>query len=1127
MEREVHLTTKLSHPKTVRYHLPRAHLTSLLQGGLTRRLTALIASAGHGKTSSLAQFLSEAETPSIWLQLDAHDSDLRTFLRYISIGIHKQLQGGSRLMNALESGRHLDDPLPLLIADLQDCPSPHVLVLDDFHLLDRESPVIPLISGFLQYGDEKSHLFICSRTPLSFSTARLKVTQEAAEITEEDFRFTRAEVETFLTNITQLHLKEEHLEQVCHLTEGWSAALVLLASGIQRKGTVDPFLNGALPNDLFAYLADEVFHSLSPGLQRFMEESSILDICTPTACDDVLGRQDSAAMLNQLISSNLLITQLGPDSLRYHHLLQRFLQERLKARETGDFARLNKEAGDWFLTQEEPEEAVKHYLRGGWLQETAGLVESLASQWLRTSRMERLRGMLVHLPASIKEHYPWVTTAEACHLLNTGQADHAVGLARMALRAFQEYGDQRGVVHAHVVLGDAFAVRQEFAAAEEELRKGVAALQPEFRFEEGLLLHRRAGLSYVTKRSSEATESDLRRALSLFVELGHLHGEASVSDLLGIGRAQQGDYATAIQHLERSATLLRSMGEADYEVGINLAWVYNEVGRFSDAARICEPMLSQSKRKMRQAYAGLYLLHAYTRMGEFAKAASIGPITNALVEALGSRELKTNLTIELSALYRLSGQSQASVPFVNEAMQLARSQSVQSHLSVKPLLEAVLLHLFHTGNNGAAARLTERALDRLDAGAHHLEVLHLTLARSVAQFRLSRTESRPEAVRILQEGLTECRRRGAEFFAVHEWQLALSVAIYGLAYDVQGEVCLELIRLMASQLPTAVLQRGIALAESEARVLPAAWQALPDDAARASFATLLTIQDRKRVVSLTTGGPAPVHIQALGPLTVNIGDTPVDIKALKKRKSGLLLALLLASENPLPRDQVMDRFWPDLDPSAADTSLRVSLHHLRRLLEPHLGGKAKSRYIQTEGGLIWFSRQPEVQVDLDHFREAIRLADDAREAGTLREAAAHYESACKLYQGDLAADDPYALEDVRDAWRSSYTGALDWLGEYYWHEAQDTARAILTFRRRLSLDETFEPAHQSLMRIYMETGQVAQARQQYLTCKEVLQTQLGVEPARTTESLHQLIISMENEVAAGEQPPPTRPKRRS
>lgn len=1124
MEPELQLTTKLLRPRTGRYHLPRPHLTTLLKDGLSRRLTSLLATAGHGKSSTLAHFLSEVQAPSLWVQLDSRDSDLRTFLRYLAVGIKQELKAGSRLWSYLESDRPLKDPLPLLIADLQECPGDHVIVLDDFHLIDKESPVTGLVTGLLQYAGEKTHLFICSRTPLPFSTARLKVIQEALEVTEEDLRFTRAETQTFFEAVAEVRLTSEQLDQVCHLTEGWIAALVLLASGIRRRGGMDSLLGGTLPNDLFAYLADEVFQSLTPPMQRFMEESAVLDLLSSTACDDVLNRQNSAAMLSHLAGNNLLVLQLGPDSYRYHHLLQRFLQERLKARETGDFARLNKQAGDWFLSREEPEEAVKHYLRGGWLQEAAGLVESLTPLWLRTQRLERLKGLLSHLPQAIKEQYPWITLCEARHLLSTGKADHAVGMVRMALKSFQEYGDLRGVVQAHILTSYCYVYRRELAAAEEELRLAEEALKPEFRYEEALLLHRRGALTQLTNCPDDKAEADLRRALSLYVEMGDLQGEAGVSDFLGILRVQRGDYTGGIQLLERAATLLRSMGEPPHEVSPNLAWAYLEVGRFHDVVAICEPVFTSTSHAIRRAYAGVYLLHTYTRLGEFSKAAAMATATSSMIEGIGSPELRADITVEISSLYRIWGQSQASVPFANQALQLAR-QSDRSRLAIRPAIEAVLLHLFHTGNAGKALRMAESAMDRVEDRLPPTDRFTLLLARAVAHFRTSRTESRPEAVRHLQTALAECRRRGAEFVALHEWQLALAAVVYGLAYDVQPDFCVEIIRLMQNHLPTVVLQNGIALAESEARLLPAAWQALPDDASRAAFSTLLTNQDRKRVVSLQSG-PAPIRIQALGPLVVTVGDSPIDVKALKKRKSGQLLALLVATDSPIPREQVMDRLWPDLDPGAADTSLRVCLHHLRRLLEPHLGGKQRSRYIQTEGGLVWFSRQPEVQIDLDHFREAIRLADDARDKGNLREAGAHYETACKVYQGDLTADDPYALEDVREAWRTSFTNALDWLGEYYWHEVQDAPKAILTFQRRLSVEETHEPAHQSLMRIYMETGQVGKARQQYQTCKEMLDEHLGVDPSRTTESLLQLAVSMESEALPATEPPASSRKRR-
>lgn len=1123
------LVTKLSRPRTSRYHLPRPHLSALLADGLARKLTALIAAAGHGKTCTLAHFLATSQVPYLWIQLDSTDSDLNTFMGYLAAGIHRELGGGARIATALESGSMPQQPLPALVADLGDCPGPVAIVLDDFHLIEKESPVVPLVAGLLQYASEHVHLYICSRTPLPFSIARLKVIQEAAEITEEDLRFTAAEVRTFMAQMTELTLAESDLEQVCHLTEGWSAALVLLASGLKRRGSVEGFVRGALPSDLFAYLADEMFHSLSADVQRFMEESSILDVCSPAACDAILQRRDSSAVLAQLLNSNLLLTQLGPDSFRYHHLLQRFLQERLQMRDAGEaFRQLHRRAGEWYLGRDLHEEAVRYYLRGGWIKEAARLVEALAPLWLRTARLERLRGLLAHLPTEVKEEHPWISLCEARYSLNSGNPDAAMGMARLALRTFEASDDTRGLIQALTLIGEVHWLRQQYEVAMETYSRAAQSLRPEHRYEEGVLLQRRATLLLIAKGPTPEVEADLRRALSIYIELGDLPGEAAVSNSLGVVRGYMGDYHSAIRFLERGTEILRSLGEPPYEVGTNLAWVYSHVGRFGDALNICEPMLTSSSRKIQRAYAATYLVHIHARLGDFGRAAAMAQMANGLVEELGNLELKANLTANLSAMYRLSGQPQTAIPFANEAMQLAK-QTERANFHVKMILEAILLHLFHTGNAATAARMAERALVRLNSvEAQPYERMMLNLTLALAEFRQSRTESRPEAVRILQEGLAECSRRGYESFALQEWQLACTLVVLGLAYGVDPELCLSLTRLMESQLPAPVLQAGITLLESEARLVPAAWQALPDGEARAAFSRLLAPADRRRVVSLATG-PAPLRIQCLGPLLVNVGSDPIDIKALKKRKAGQLLVLLLTQEGPLPRDQVLDRLWPDLDPEAADTSLRVSLHHLRRQLEPHLGGRSKSRYIQAEGGLIWFSRQPEAEVDLYQFREALEKAQEAAAVGDSATAAAAYETACRRYRGDLSADDPYssALEDHRNSLREQYTAALEWMGQYYWQEAQDPARAILAFRQRLNVDNTHEPAHQALMRIYLENGQVAAARQQYAACREALQTQLGVAPSRTSESLLQLALSMESEaVPQSEGQPRSRTGRR-
>ncbi len=67
-----------------------------------------------------------------------------------------------------------------------------------------------------------------------------------------------------------------------------------------------------------------------------------------------------------------------------------------------------------------------------------------------------------------------------------------------------------------------------------------------------------------------------------------------------------------------------------------------------------------------------------------------------------------------------------------------------------------------------------------------------------------------------------------------------------------------------------------------------------------------------------------LRIQALGPFRVFRGDAPIPESAWKTQKNKTLLKILLTyRQRRLTRDQLLDWLWPDLDPDAADRSLRA------------------------------------------------------------------------------------------------------------------------------------------------------------------------------------------------------------
>ncbi len=73
------------------------------------------------------------------------------------------------------------------------------------------------------------------------------------------------------------------------------------------------------------------------------------------------------------------------------------------------------------------------------------------------------------------------------------------------------------------------------------------------------------------------------------------------------------------------------------------------------------------------------------------------------------------------------------------------------------------------------------------------------------------------------------------------------------------------------------------------------------------------------------------------------------------RKKGLeiLLWFLLNPGRPCSTDQFIDTMWPETDPDKALCSFHVSMHSLRRMLEPELGPRKESSFIRRHNNRVY------------------------------------------------------------------------------------------------------------------------------------------------------------------------------
>jgi TolB-like protein len=142
-----------------------------------------------------------------------------------------------------------------------------------------------------------------------------------------------------------------------------------------------------------------------------------------------------------------------------------------------------------------------------------------------------------------------------------------------------------------------------------------------------------------------------------------------------------------------------------------------------------------------------------------------------------------------------------------------------------------------------------------------------------------------------------------------------------------------------------------------------------------------------------------------------------------------------------------------------------------------------------------------VIVDVGEFEDAMRSRDPA--------ALAH---ACNLYRGEFL--EGLNLEEAPfDEWligerRRLDALAIDGLNQLLQHQQRREEReaAMQTALRLLLIDPLQESVHRSLMRLYHEIGNAAQAPRQYVSCEKILRRELNVEPEDATKELRREIL---------------------
>lgn len=621
---------------------------------------------------------------------------------------------------------------------------------------------------------------------------------------------------------------------------------------------------------------------------------------------------------------------------------------------------------------------------------------------------------------------------------------------------------------------------------------------------------------------------------------------------------RSGSIAAAIRQARRACELAQACGDEEGEALalITLSYAYIRLGSYAEARAFCQQALALvDSESPSRADALLNIGICAGETDDLNTLEECARLAVGLSRQIGyDRALVRGLHSLSCGVYMPRGQFSLSLALDEEALNIARARGLEE-MAWGPLLTMSWVHWLMGQPSLAEARLAElhplAAPGSLGDGYWHfihaslaLEAGELARAKELFTSTLSIAEANgiAENLFLARLGLSRLSRAAGDAPAALAWASeALTIAERAGYQHLQGQARIErgraawalgdlpsteadlraAVDLLAPQkldfdLAAAWLLLAALLRKHNRPGAPAAWQEAAARLAQGGFASLV---ERERALSfpLIAAGiaspdpatavvsaallehlqrvpPPPLKIITLGSLQVRVGGRLVDSQALRQRKAGELLGLLLITPtHAMPVEQLIDALWADKEPDTAQTLFHHATSTLRRALEPDLPEKFPSRYLEVRDGQVTLRLPPASTVDYEVFADHYRRGQWAEALACYGgEFLPHYRYA------DWAL--PHRQWLAQDYQRALLERGRLWLAEGCWVEALGASRAILAA----------EPWHESAVLLGMQAclglNDRSGAIRTYKKLEKGLRDELDIAPQPEIQNLYHSLL---------------------
>jgi DNA-binding SARP family transcriptional activator len=1086
-------------------HRPR--LFDRLSAYADARVTLILGQAAQGKSVLAATWLLASQRPFAWINLDDGDSDPGGFFLSLVQALAPHLtETDLAYLTALPSvsvdpggepnwDRYVAPLRERLTRDLH-------IVVDDLEQLAFDAPLFGLLEALVTDGPLGARWMLLSRRMPPVAVESLNVKQQVLRIGNDQLAFTTEETRLFFQRDGNPAFSADQFQRIQEACEGWIGGMVLLHQALEQMDPADRegYLAQLSDRDIARHSGryfDEVLLATLPGAQRrLVISSAVFNPIRTSVLQALFADLEVGPVLASLAGRHFFIGRVTPRDqegvYRFHNLLRDHLLTLFRAQHpTAARRRFYGRAAEALKKLGEAESAIGFYLKAHQPTAAALLLEQIGYDLVMAGRQAEIKAWLGVLPFSLIEEQPWL-------LLLSAQVNRHWGIGQCfrylekALDGFRKRSDLRGrlltlgaIIDAMLLTGAAkIPLADLVKEAEGLLTEANEAAHPL----ETTLLWIHVGAAHAFRgRVGLGQIAACRNALQRAIRTEHplLLFKAHMG--LVLANAMCGRFDDARDHLDQMGQILQAFPFPELicsRLAMNgvICFMQGRTRRMKEIVDSMNRLLADHK---------LFSMDTTVRIAEgyLAVMEEDDERMREVASYLITHSKSVGDQYTLSSAHLLMGGSAYIQQRYDEAISLAETAIAAmglpaGHADDHLIIAKVILGLahIHLGRWEAADGYLADAEAYFALAENGFLIIDVHLARALwANGRSDRAAAKT----WLEKAFCAMGACGYDYLLIISRRDLAFCAYLALTLDVPAAARATAVSLLSGKLATYAPRELADLTRHQAEPV------------RVAAGAILKEQYRN--------GRPVLSITCLGPFQVTVGPEAAAIQWDGKMPRRLCM-LLAAHDGDLPVEQAMEMLWPESEPEKQRRNFKVTLHRLRKSLEPEMDKSFGSTYVHLENHRLVLDTQ-RCRLDSLKFETLCRLADNARQEGDHALAETHFLEALTLYCKDFLARELF--EDWVEARRTRLRNccveaalALDGLLEA--REAHEEALACLG--KIIALEPLNETAYCRMMQLHARRGDGNRVRAVFADCRRALKNQIDAVPSARTIAVFEAAV---------------------